>query len=262
MAVNPSIGKYGLDENFNLQLARGQIHNHRHIFKYGYNGAVGATAEHIWFQGGAYTWSPAASTLSITSSSTDDDGDPVGTGALTVTVEGLDANYNEISETVTMNGTTVVNTTALFLRTHRMFVVTAGTGLTNAGVIYAADTGDTYTTPGVPNTATGIRSTIGAGEGQTLQAFYTIPAGHTGYMLNITGSSADGTNSSIVTLRKRELGGAFRTQNKFITFKGTYPLDFEVPLEYTEKTDIEVIATGNASPTDVAVTFDLILVRN
>lgn len=262
MAVNPSRTKYGTDGNFALQLARGQIYNHRHIFKYGYNGAVGASAETIWFQGGVYTWSSAAVKLKISSSSTDDDGDPAGTGANTVTVQGLDGNYAEISETVTLDGTTPVETTATFLRTHRMFVATAGAGLTNAGVIYAADTGDTYTTPGVPNTATGIRSTIGAGEGQTLQAFYTVPAGYTGYVANITASSADGTNSSVVTFRARESGGAFRTKNKFVTFKGTYPLDFPVPQVFSEKTDLEIIATGNASPTDVAATFDLILVKN
>jgi hypothetical protein len=259
--ANPSVTKYGRDGAFGLQLARSQIYNHRHIFKYGYNDAVGATAETIWLQSGVYTWSSAAVKLKISSSSAQDD-DTTGTGAWTVTVEGLDGNYNEISETVTMDGTTPVETDATFLRTHRMYVVTAGSGLTNAGVIYAADTGDTYGTPGVPDTATGIRSTIGASEGQTLQAFYTVPAGYTGYVASITASSADGTNASVVTFRAREVGGAFRTKNKFVTFKGTYPLDFPVPQVFPEKTDLEIIATGNASATDVAATFDLILVKN
>jgi hypothetical protein len=266
MAVNHSITQFGTHEDFNLQLARGQILNHNHIFKYGYNGAVGATAETIWFQGGVYTWQSAAAVVKVSSSSTADDADTgggtPGTGALTVTLEGLDANYAEISETVTMNGTTTVDTTNSFLRLHRMYVATAGTGLTNAGVVYAAVTGDTYGTPGVPDTATKIMSTIGASEGQTLQAFYTIPAGYTGYVPNITASSADGTNTSVVTFRARESGGAFRTKNKFVTFEGTYPLNFPVPQVFSEKTDLEIIATGNASPTDVAATFDLILVKN
>ena len=262
MAVNHSITQAGTTEDFALQVARGQVYNHRHIFKYGYNGACGATSETIWFQSGVYTWSSAAVKLKISSDNAADDGDPAGNGANTVTVEGLDGNYAEISETVTMNGTTPVETDATFLRTHRMYVETAGSGLTNTGVIYAADTGDTYGTPGVPDTATGIRSTIGASEGQTLQAFYTIPAGYTGYMSSITGASGDGTNSSIVTMKARTVGGAFRTKNKFVVFKGTYPIHFDIPQAYAEKTDIEVIATGNATATDVAITFELILVKN
>lgn len=263
MSVNHSITKDGLDENFNLQLARGQIYNHRHIFKYGYNAAVGATAENIWLNSGTYTWSPAASTLSITSSNAADDGNPAtGNGARTVRVEGLDANYDEITEDVILNGTAVVDTLKLFLRTHRMYVLTAGTTTWNEGVIYATDTGDTYTTPGIPNTATEVRSTIGIGEGQTLQAFYTVPAGHTAYMTNMTAASSTATNASVIFLKSREFGGAFRTKNKFIVLQGTHSFDHPIPLVFTEKTDIAVTATGNASPTSVAASFDLILVKN
>ena len=260
MAANPSITKYGRDGSFDLQLARGQVYNHRHIFKYGYNGACGATSETIWFQSGVYTWSSAAVKLKISSSAAADDA--ASTGARTVTVEGLDGNYAEISETVTMDGTTPVETDATFLRTHRMYVVTAGTGLTNAGVIYAADTGDTYGTPGVPDTATGIRSTIGAGEGQTLQAFYTVPAGYTAYLYNITSSSFNATNSSDVTLVSRLVGGAFRTQNKFTVFKGSFLMPYSVPVVFPEKTDLEMRVVGNASATDASGTMDIILVKN
>ena len=261
VTISPSITKYGLDENFNLQLARGHIYNHSHVFKYGFNAAVGNTTETIWARGGVYTWSPAASTLSITSSDAADDS-PSGTGALTVRVEGLDANYNEITEDVVLNGTAVVNTLKLFLRTHRMSVLTAGTTTWNEGVIYATDTGDTYTTPGVPNTATLVRSSIEIGEGQTLQAFYTVPAGYTAYLLFIEAGSKDGTNATTMTVRAREFGMSFRTLEKFIIFKGTFHSSHEIPLEIPEKTDIELVGIAAASTTDVAADFDLILVRN
>jgi len=229
------------------------------IFKYGFNAAVGTAAETVWLQGGSYTWQAAATVVSVTSANAADDGDPVGTGARTVTLEGLDANYAAISETVTLNGTTVVDTTASFLRLHRMYVVTVGSGLTNTGVIYAAVTGDTYTTPGVPNTATGIMSTIGAGEGQTLQAFYTVPAGYTAYLTRVSAGSVDGTNATTITLRSRTVGGAFRTKEKFVAFKSTVSLEHDVPLVFAEKTDIEIKAAAAASTTDVAASFDLIL---
>jgi hypothetical protein len=262
MAVAPSVTKYGRHGDFGLQLARGQVYNHQHVFKYGFNAAVGTGDDTIWFQQGSYTWSSAAVKLKISSDNSADDGDPAGNGALTVTVEGLDGNYAEISETVTMNGTTPVETDATFLRTHRMYVATAGAGLTNTGVIYAADTGDTYGTPGVPDTATGIRSTIGAAQGQTLQAFYTVPAGYTAYMTQVTAGSVDGTNATTITLRARVQGGAFRTKQKFITFKDTAVMAHDIPLVFAEKTDIEMKGDAAAQTTDVAADFDLILVKN
>ena len=257
MAVNPSITAYGLDENFNLQLARGQIHNHSHVFKYGFNATVGTSTDTIWLQEGSYTWPTAASVLKVTSDSTDDD--VAGTGALTVILEGLDADYAEISETVILTGQVSKNTTKSYLRLHRMYVVTAGTGLTNAGVIYAFTGAHT---DGTPDVATTIRSTIGATEGQTLQAFYTVPAGYTAYMSHASAGSVDGTNATTMTLRKREFGGAFRVVEKFICFKGTENIDHAIPLKFIEKTDIEVLGDAAASTTDVAADFDLILVKN
>jgi len=246
---------------FGLGIAAGPNRIGSAVFKYGFNATVSTSNDTIWFQEGAYTWSPAASTLSITSSDAADDS-PSGTGALTVRVEGLDADYVAITEDVVLNGTAVVNTDALFLRTHRMYVLTAGTTLTNEGVIYATDTGDTYTTPGVPNTATLIRSTIGIGEGQTLQAFYTVPAGFTAYMTRVSAGSVDGTNATTITLRTRTEGGAFRTKQKFIVFKGSFAQEHNVPLVFAEKTDIEMLADSAAATTDVAADFDLILIAN
>jgi hypothetical protein len=258
---NDSITRLGQDENFDLQLARGQIYNHSHVFKYGFNATVSTSNDTIWFQEGSYTWSSAAVKLKISSDNAADDS-PSGNGARTVVVEGLDGNYAAISETVTMDGVTPVETDATFLRTHRMYVATAGTGLTNTGVIYAADTGDTYGTPGVPDTATGIRSTIGAGEGQTLQAFYTIPSGYTGYVTNISAGSVDGTNATTITFRQRPQGGAFKTAEKFIVFKGSFNRPHDIPLVFPEKTDLEMKGEAALATTDVAGSFDIILVKN
>lgn len=261
MAVNHSISQAGKTEDFDLQVARGHILNHRHVFKYGFNSAVGTGDETIWAQGAQYTWPAAAAQLKVSSSSVEDDAtkSPEGTGAYTVTLEGLDANYAEISETVTMNGQTQVTTTASFLRLHRMYVVTAGSTLSNVGIIYA------YTgtaSSGTPTDATTIRSTIAAAEGQTLQAFYTVPAGYTAYMTNISAGSVDGTNATTMTLRARNVGESFRTKMKFIVFKSHSQLDRHIPLKFLEKTDIEVRGDAAASTTDVAATFDLILIKN
>jgi hypothetical protein len=58
----------------------------------------------------AFNDSSAGVLMSIVSTSTDDDGSPVGIGAQTVHVVFLDTNNDLQEETITMNGTTVVET--------------------------------------------------------------------------------------------------------------------------------------------------------
>jgi hypothetical protein len=72
--------------------------------------------------------------LEVVSSSADDAA--AGTGARTVKVEGVDASHVPFSETITMNGVTpvpLVNTSVIAI--NRTTVLTAGSGLANAGTI-------------------------------------------------------------------------------------------------------------------------------
>jgi hypothetical protein len=102
--------------------------------KFGYNATTNTTAETIWTQSNAYTWNSAAQ-LELTSTDADDT-DTTGAGARTVTIEGLDANYAEITETVDMNGQTAdagSTTTASFLRVNRMYVASESYVRSNSG---------------------------------------------------------------------------------------------------------------------------------
>ena len=69
--------------------------------------------------------------LSIASTNTNDT--LAGTGAQTLIVRGLDANYNDVDEEINMNGQTEVDTIGLFLRVNDIFVVNAGSNLFNLG---------------------------------------------------------------------------------------------------------------------------------
>jgi hypothetical protein len=97
-----SISRVGTSEPFELQVSRGQISYHKTNFKFGFNSDIDNSLETIWAEGGLYTYLSSASTLYISSSSTDDD--VAGTGARTATVFGLDANYDEVSVTVDLDG--------------------------------------------------------------------------------------------------------------------------------------------------------------
>ena len=244
---------------FGLKVASEQDTIGKHVFKYGANATVGTSAEHVWAYSGTYTWPAAATTMDITSSSAADTS--AGTGARTVVIEGLDADYAEISETITMNGQTAVVSTNTYLRVHRAYVATAGTGLTNAGLIYVADSVVTHTS-GVPSDLTEIATTIEVGNGQTLQAFYTVPAGYTAYLTRFSASTGEIVNSVTVSLRKRLEGGAFRVAERLVVLGNSFSSIHDVPLVFPEKTDIDVIGVASASTVNTAASFDLILMPN
>ena len=86
-----------------------------------------------------------------------------------LTIEGLDANYHEQTETVTLTGTSAVTTTNTFIRVFRMtYEDGANVGTITARTVSASGT---------------VVAQIDVGYAQTLMAVYTIPAGHTGYLV-------------------------------------------------------------------------------
>jgi hypothetical protein len=227
------------------------------LFKFGSNPVVDAALETVWSQGGIYVYPSAATVMKVSSSSNNDSGS--GTGAQTVTVSGLDANYNEISETVTLNGQTEVLTTNSFIRVFRAFVVTAGSGATAAGDIYV---GTGTVTTGVPAT---VYAKIPLGANQTLMAVWTVPAGYTAYVDNGTFSAAGAnTNHSIKgQLCFRPFGGVMRVGAEVALANGFVSFNFEYPLAFPEKSDIEARAIAlSGSGFYVSATFDLIYIKD
>jgi len=256
-----SISRIGTSEPFELQVARGQIAYHKSIYKFGNNPVVADSIETIWPQGGLYSYLSAATVLKVSSSSANDTS--AGTGARTVELFGLDGDYNEISEVVTLNGQTAVNTTLSYLRINRMIVRSAGSGGANAGIIYA---GTGTVTTGVP---ANIYATInGDGTNQTLMALWTIPAGYTGYLMQYDVSNGTTSNTPAVCkllLVARPYGEVFQTKDvKSLTTGMHIENTLIVPVEFAEKTDIEVRAiSSSASVTfDISSAFEMLYIKN
>jgi len=118
--------QYGKNEVFGLQVARGQIQGHTAVIVFGYNPDVDTAEESVWPDGGAVPHPTVASVLKISSSSANDTS--AGTGARTVHIEGLNGDYAVVSETVTLNGQTAVNTVNSYLYVNSFYVITAGSG--------------------------------------------------------------------------------------------------------------------------------------
>jgi len=260
MAQISSITKVGKTEPFELQVARGQISCHKTKFKFGFNPDVDNALETVWAEGGLYGYLSAASVLKVSSSSTDDAA--AGTGARTVQLYGLDADYNEINEIVTLNGQTSVNSVNSFLRINRMVIRSAGSGEINAGVVYA---GTGAVTSGVPDNK---YATIAVGDGQTLMALWTVPAGHTAYLVQTDISAACTTSNKLLNVRivSRPFGEVFQIKDKFGMGVGgeTVTQVYQYPLKFEEKTDLEVRAIGDAGSANIQVSagLDIIYIKN
>lgn len=242
----------------NIPISAGLVEGYSNIHKFGRNPNVGGAPETIWQNGGVYSYLSAASTVYV--SAVDDTNDnPTGTGARTVTVQGLDTNYNVVEETLSVNNT---EGSVEFLRVFRAFVATAGSILTNDDIIKistgAGGTGTLLATIGIIGTGTTF------GLGQTQLALYTIPAGKTGYLTNWQVGGGTYNDSITATLLARELDGAdvpFRTRDIMDVPGGFHTRNYNIPYRFPQKTDIEVRAIASTGSV-VSSSFDIILVDN
>ena len=255
MGTYSSATRQGAYEPFDLQVSRGQVDGHTPVFVSGFNATVGTSYETIWTQDGLYVYPTSAVAMKISSSDANDTA--AGTGARTATIVGLDGSYNQINETVSLNGQTAVTTTATFLRVFHLMVNTAGSGGAAAGNIYA---GVGSVTTGKPATVYGVYTA----DGGATACIYTVPAGYTGYIFDFLCSSGV-TSANAYTnigLYNRPLGGVFdNTIQGRCANGGAFTIPLNYPIGFTEKTDIEVRASATAS-SNVTANFSIVIIKN
>lgn len=251
-----SITQNGRFEPWELQVSRGQISWHQPVVVFGYNSDVDTAVETVWPQGGILDFPAAALQLSVSSSSADDTSS--GTGARTVYLEGLDANHNVISETVTLTGQTAVTTVQSYLHINNCYVASAGSGNTAAGTIYF---GTGTVTAGVPAT---IYDVIAFDYNSRITGSYTIPAGYTGYVSQGLFSSGQSSGTGPVTGRLMTRGTNNIRMTAAVTTvnNGTADYAFEYPLAVPEKTTIEAQATGTGNNNACSSLFVVVLIKN
>ncbi len=250
-----SVTRLGAYEPFDLQVSRGQIQGHRNVTVFGFNPDVDTTQVSVWPLPSLITFPVAALQMTVSSTSANDTS--AGTGARTVVVQGLDANYNEVTETVTLNGQTPVTMIASLLRVNYAYVATAGSGNSAAGDIYI---GTGTVTAGVPATAYDI---IKFDYNNTTTGSYTIPAGYTAYLsqgLFSTGQ-AGGSNQVQGRLLSRGTNNIRMTAALTTLNNGVANYVFEYPLSIPEKTTLEATAIGSSSNNAVSSMFILVLVK-
>ena len=207
------------DEAFMLNVARGKVRGAavRNIF--GFNQSIGTTMRTVWELADTvgYVFPNAALPMTIASD--------IGTTAdngVQVRVIGLDINYQEIAETVTINSVTPPVTQGFF-RINDMITVSGNA----TGNITAKNNGVTY-------------ARINAGTGKSQAAIYTVPAGCEFYLMRIDAFMNDGSSAKPGQFRNKTTlpnGTILRVADT--PYINQMNILRRIPFRYAEKTDIE-----------------------
>ena len=211
-----------------------------------------------------YPWIDGTTPISLYAMS-DDDADT----ALTVVVQGLDANWDRVSEVVALGASAGTGTTAVLVgtasnwtRVHRSYVVGA-TELT--GNMYLSPSATDATGDGIPDVLTDLAACIVAGANQTLMAIYTTADEEVSYIMKRCVSGVDtspGTPGSATMAGSIRLeGGVFRQQDVLgLHANGTSQacIESSIPFYLPPRTDIRAVIIAADGLNRVAASFDVV----
>ncbi len=222
-----------------FDIAKGKMYDSEAVNIFGFNRTVGSSFETVWNDGAGYAFPSAALTMTIVSSSASD--------TMDVLVAGLDADYNEVRQTVTLTGTSAVTIPADIYRINSAVILSGS----NVGNITIASGGVTY-------------AFIEAELGTTQSCIYTVPAGHDLYLFRITANSATANGSKYVTIRNALQSSTGRwlkvAEATFSQSQVNY--DRQVPFKITEKTDFMFEAKSSSSTNEVGIFVEAVLVTS
>lgn len=226
-----------LYEHDYLAIAKGESNDYsaRNIF--GYNSAVGTSYIPMWENNTAYTYPTQPLTMTVTSNVADN--------GVQVRIIGLDGDYNVITEVVTL--AVSVATTQQFFRINDVVTISGNAvndiTISNGGITYAK---------------------VRGGDGKNQASIYTVPAGHSLYLVRIDAfcATAAQNNRQIFFRNLACLPSGVKLRVAETSFLETMHIQRQVPFRYNEKTDIEFQLHGSSGEQFVSVFGEAILCKN
>ena len=230
----------GAYEPFDLQVARGQIFGHSTVNIYGFQSAVTTTQIPLWENATVYAFPGSAVVMTLASASASDT-------AVKIQISGLDANYNAISEVVSLNGTTGVNTVNSYLRINSL-ITTAGNAV---GIVTAKNGGTTY-------------AQINVGFGRSLMSIYTVPNGFDFYLKRVdANSSFNGNNANFIYYQNQSTSSTgVNTISQKAPFVTGYSALRVMPRKFSAKTDLQFLFVTSASTAAVNLSVEGYLIQS
>ncbi len=248
-----------IKNNIGLEIAKGNVSGVSFIHKFGNATTIQISDNFIDIWDGvenanannSYTFSTTADITKISSS---DVGDIVN-----IEIQGLDVDFNYVSQTKTLDGQNKVTLDTPLIRTFRM-INRGSSDLTGDVYCYV----DGTIAAGVPTTNADIRAIINNGNNQTLMAIYTIPNGKTGYMRSFYASFSKKQSAiSVIELKAKPFNEVFQLKHIItIASTGTSEIQhmFEEPEIFSAKTDILLRGNTSANDSGIAAGFVIVLV--
>lgn len=226
-----------LYEHDYLAIAKGESNDYsaRNIF--GYNSTVGTSYIPMWENSTAYTYPTQPLTMTVTSNVADN--------GVQVRIIGLDGDYNVITEVVTL--AVSVATTQQFFRINDVVTISGNAAnditISNGGITYAK---------------------VRGGDGKNQASIYTVPAGHSLYLVRIDAfcATAAQNNRQIYFRNLACLPSGVKLRVAETSFLEIMHIQRQVPFRYNEKTDIEFQLHGSAGEQFVSVFGEAILCKN
>jgi len=213
-------------------------------------GTTAATMSTVWSGTGLYPWTTFTGTgakLYIKSVAND-----AKIQGKSITINGLDSNYDIIEETVTLHPTDTTNavsTTNNFYRINRIYL----TGANTNNLPHDYDIEVRY------GSASGtLVSKFTAPWGRGQNCLYTVPRGYEAFILSLNGNSGkmDEITSS---LWFHPYDGTWTLQKSFKFISGTFDHNFRTPLRITEKSDIEIRAFALVESSRIGTEFQILV---
>src|SRR6056297_2046883 len=223
-----------------LAISRGLIGETEPLNIFGFNRTIGTTYETVFNGGGGvYQYPASAVQMDVVSSDAADTGQ--------VRISGLDADYNRISEVVTLNGLTTVTTTQPFLRINGAALV-ATPNLTGNVTISNGGTTHGY-----------IEAEVGVQQG----CFYSVPAGHSLYIVRIdVNCGTIDTNKTIFIRNHLQFPSGVEYNVAEASFNvSQVSYDRQIPFRINEKTDFSFRAKSDAATNEVSIFVEAVLVK-
>ena len=230
--------------DFYLEVARGNVSGYTAREIVGQNAALAGADKFIWGEGTVSSQDlTEAATAAIVYISTTAAGDT----SKAVTITGVDANYDEITEVITTNATdgrTRVAGTKAFLAINKVTIAAAVAG--KLYVFYASEV-----TNGVPDDLTKVQAVIDIGNTESFNAFYCVPRNRTLYLTSLryrsTGSTT--THDVILSIKQKLYGGAYTVLDiaKYLDLGTTSFIDEQIsftdaPLVFPAKSKFKLTA--------------------
>ena len=226
-----------IDWHSAVALGKSKGNSVRNIF--GYNAAIPATFVPAWENATAYTYPTTAETMTLRWNTAD--------AGYTILIKGLDANYDEIQETITLTASPVTQTTTKqYYRINDL--VTVGN---NNGDFSNPDNDISLTN--AANTVTYAKMLANTGKNQA--AIYTVPRGYQFALLRISAfcASANLNNRTLAFRNVARLKTGVILRVAQTEFLEQMIIDRQLPFVYDECTDIEFQLKGSAGTQFIGV---------